>query len=342
MLDSEFAFITRLERHFPHKHPLLLRGIGDDCALVTWPEKVLISTDLFLEDVHFRRSYFSPEQIGHKALAVNLSDIAAMGGTALGFSLGIMAPRSDSLSLEYWDGIMAGMARLASRFNVPLIGGDCSRGPCLGLSITVWGESERPLLRGQCSPGDAIFVCGPEGAAGLPLGLARSGFLALEELGLASLEIYPQATAAHLQPEPMLAAATVLASNAGVRSLMDLSDGLATDLPRLLGAEIAPHEGKRLTHGAALRMALEDLHPEVLELSSRLGRDPLREALLGGEDYCLLGVCESGAVEKLADNVPGFACIGEVTAEQELRCNGQELLSYAGPGFDHFRERGQA
>jgi len=347
ILDSEFAFIARLERHFPRSHPALLKGRGDDCALLAWPERTLISTDLFIEDVHFRRSYFTPEQIGHKALAVNLSDIAGMGGAPLGFCLGLMLPgigrdASSSVDADFWDRLMAGMATLAGRWNVPLVGGDCSRAPCLGLSITVWGESVRPVYRGQCSPGDVLFACGPARYPGLPVGLARAGFLALEELGAAACDRFPAATAAHLQPEPMLDPAPALASHSGVNSLMDLSDGLATDLPRLLGAETAPHEGRRATPGAALELDPHGLHPELLELCLQQGRDPVREAVLGGEDYCLIGACSEQAARELAAGLPGFARIGSVTAMPDLTCNGHDLADFAGPGFDHFRKGDQA
>lgn len=341
LLDSEFAFLERLERHFPRTHGTLLKGRGDDCALVAWPERVLVSTDLFVEHVHFRRAYFSPFQIGHKSLAVNLSDIAGMGGTALGFSLGLMAPYGTDASLDtaFWDELLAGMAALAERCSVPLVGGDLSRGPCLGLCITVWGESVRPVFRGDCSPGDVLFLCSPAGHGAAALGLARAGFLALEEQGSEALATHPAATSAHLLPEPLLDAASVLASHAGVRSLMDLSDGLATDLPRLLGAELHPQAGKQQTYGAALDIAEQSLHAELLDVCQRQGRDPLREAVLGGEDYCLLGACTSAALKELSSRLQGFSRIGTVTEGAGLVCNGKDFRTLTGPGFDHFRTR---
>lgn len=341
VLDSEFAFLERLESHFPREHNTLLKGRGDDCALVAWPDKALISTDLFVEDIHFRRSYFSAQQIGHKALAVNFSDIAGMGGQVLGFSLSIMAPYSsdDSLDIPFWDSLFAGMARLATQWDAPLVGGDLSRGPCLGISITVWGQSIRPLWRGKCEPGDALFVCSANSLGLAGVGLARAGFLALEELGRCACDSHENATAAHLTPEPLLDAAPVLASHAGVHSLMDLSDGLATDLPRLLGAETAPHEGRRQTPGAHLELDEAELHPELLDICSRQGRSSLREALLGGEDYCLLGACSAQALPELQQRLPGLARIGTVTSQPTLRCNGRYFNELAGPGFDHFRNR---
>lgn len=340
-VDSEFAFLKRLERHFPREHSSLLKGRGDDCALVAWPDQALISTDLFVENVHFRRSYFSAWQIGHKALAVNLSDIAGMGGQALGFCLSIMAPYSSDSSLDtpFWDNLLAGMAKLATQWDAPLVGGDLSRGPCLGISVTVWGQSIRPLWRGKCQPGDALFVCSADSLGLAGLGLARAGFLALEALGSAACDSHKAATAAHLLPAPLLDAAPVLASHAGVHSLMDLSDGLATDLPRLLGAETAPHEGRRQTPGASLKIDTAALHPEFLDICARQKRSPLREALLGGEDYCLLGACSAQALPELQQRLPGLAPIGTVTSDPALRCNEHDFSELTGPGFDHFRPR---
>jgi len=124
-----------------------------------------------------------------------------------------------------------------------------------------------------------------------------------------------------------------------VHSLMDLSDGLATDLPRLLGAEIAPQEGRRQTPGALLELDEARLHPEFLDICARQGRYPLREALLGGEDYCLLGACAAEALPELRKRLPGLARIGTVTPEPVLRCNDRDFHELAGPGFDHFRNR---
>ncbi len=338
--DSEFAFLTLLERHFPQQHPRLLLGRGDDCALMAVPERILISTDILLEDVHFRRSYFPPEAIGHKALAANLSDIAGMGGTALGFCLALQAPWGHpELDERFWDRLCAGMAALAARWEVPLVGGDLSRAPGLGLTITVWGQSPRPLLRGDCRPDDLLFVC--DAAAGpdavLPLGLARCGLLALESLGSEATQRYPTATAAHLFPTPGLEAAPLLSAQPGVHSLMDLSDGLARDLPRLLGAETTPQLGRKSTLGAALDLDPALLHPELLAFCAATGREPLREALLGGEEYCLLGTCSPTAAAALAPQCPGFRVLGRVTTAPDLTCNGRDLADLAGPGFDHFQ-----
>lgn len=324
-----------LDRHFPREHASLVLPRGDDCAVVTWPERVCVSLDLFLEHSHFRRTYFTPGEIGHKALAVNLSDLAAMGAVPLGFCMGLQAP----LGLEdsFWEEFFAGMADLANEWGTPCIGGDLSKSEQLGVAVTVWGHAERPLPRGQAQPGDVLFCCGSATLAGyLPLGLARTGLTQLEKspqnLGSVARSDYPLATAAHLRPQPLLTEGRILAAHPGVHSLMDVSDGLVRDLPRLLGAELAPGEGMRTVPGARLQIPPQRLHPEVLRCFQDQAT-PLEQAVLGGEDYCLLGTCTTAAADALRDSLPGFFPLGEVTEAPELLVN-DALLPTA--GFDHF------
>ena len=231
---------------------------GDDCAVVSWTGQVCISTDLFLENTHFRRDYFSPEDIGHKALAVNLSDIAAMGASVLGFCLGLQAPTN--LDDAYWERLLAGMAALARQWDAPCVGGDLSKSEQLGFCITVWGRAPRFVPRGQTSPGDVIFCCGHESLSGsLPLGLARVGLLELEKdipgQGANAKNVFPRCTEAHLRPLPLMRQGILLSAHPGVRSLMDVSDGLIRDLPRLLGTELTPGNGPRSTSGACLELS---------------------------------------------------------------------------------------
>lgn len=335
MPDSEFAFLAMLDRHFPREHASLVLPRGDDCAVVAWPERVCVSLDLFLEHSHFRRTYFTPREIGHKALAVNLSDLAGMGAAPLGFCMGLHAP--PGLEDSFWEEFFAGMAGLANEWGAPCIGGDLSRSEHLGVAITVWGHAQRPVPRGQARFGDVLFCCGPAPLAGrLPLGLARTGLLLLEKhpgnLGSEARRLSPLATAAHLRPQPLLTEGRILAAHPGVNSLMDVSDGLVRDLPRLLGAELAPGEGRRSIPGARLQILPRHLHPEILS------RHPdsaaaLEQAVLGGEDYCLLGTCTSAAAEELRATLPGFLPLGVVTAAPGLFVNDKPLPP---AGFDHF------
>lgn len=158
---SEDGILGLLARHFPATHPSLLLGRGDDCAILRAGRPLCVSSDLFLEDIHFRRAYFTPEDTGYKALAVNVSDIAACGGRPLGFSLCLGLPAwADAAWL---DAFFAGMAGLAQERQMVLAGGDLSRCERLHISVTVWGEAVEPggfLVRGGSMPGDSLFVVG--------------------------------------------------------------------------------------------------------------------------------------------------------------------------------------
>ena len=330
---SEDSILACLGRHFPNTHPSLLLGRGDDCAVLRGDRPLCVSSDLFLEDVHFRRAYFTPEELGHKALAVNVSDIAGCGARPLAFTLCLGLP--DWVDMAWLDAFFGGMAALAREQRMALAGGDLSRSKDLHVSVTVWGEGAQGerldafLSRGGSIPGDALFVVGP-------LGLARVGLAELEARGRAALADWPAACAAHLRPEPQVGAGLMLAragSNARPPALMDLSDGLLRDLPRLLGlsGELGLH-GSAL--GADLVLPQRLLHEEVLRHAAENGKNPVHEALLGGEDYALLGACAPDMLPALHAAIPGFMAIGTVTDGGGLTCNGESLVGLR--GFDHF------
>lgn len=322
-LHSEEQFLALIDAHFPAQHPRLALGRGDDCAVLRCPSKMCVSADLFLEDVHFRRSYFPPEDIGYKALAVNVSDIAAMGAVPAGFTLELMVPRG--LTEDFFNRLFASMAGLARTLDIPLVGGDLSRAGALGIGISIFGEAGpggRFLARGNARPGDLLFVCGR-------LGLARAGLLALEALGPAAKARHPAAAAAHLRPQVLVREGTLIAACPRVRGLMDLSDGLARDLPRFLGR----HLGSTL--GAEISIDPSTLHPEVLACAAERGQGAVDFAVLGGEDYALLGAVPVEARRDLTARVPGVCFIGAVTGGPDILVNGRVL---APAGFDHFAE----
>lgn len=329
-LSSEVAFLDCIDRHFPNSHPHLIVGRGDDCAVLSCPERVCLSSDLFLEDVHFREQYFSPEDIGYKALAVSLSDIAASGATPLGFSLDLMIP--EGRNHAYWDDFFGGMASLAKKHNVPLAGGDLSKSPILGTSVTIWGAPTRTaggtpvfLNRTGCSEGDVIFLIGT-------LGLARTGLYALESIGRNAVDEYPAATNAHLRPVPQLEAGQILSAYSGV-TLMDLSDGLARDIPRLLGDKTTASADKPSSKGASINITTDMLHAEQLSYALEHACDPVLEAFKGGEDYALLGTCPASIFTELHMKLPQMQKLGTVTNNGKVMLNGQSVTE---GGFDHF------
>lgn len=323
---TEDAILACINRYFAEDHPDIFLGRGDDCAIFNENGQICASSDLFLEDVHFRRSYFEPEEIGYKALAVNLSDLAAMGAKPSAFTLCLgLPPRTNR---EWLEKFFSGMAELADEQGIGLSGGDISASRNLHISITVTGRClpERTfLLRGGSMPGDVLFVIGN-------LGLARIGLAELEANGRVAIRQWPGACEAHLRPKPQVEAGLMLARaayNARPPALMDVSDGLASDIGRLLG-----HNCNASGLGAELKIGESMLHPEVLRHSEITGFDPAMAAFIGGEDYALLGACAPDLASILHSAIPSFREIGYVTKPGPIICNGRDTSQFA--GFDHF------
>jgi len=331
MPTSEQDFLNAIDRHFPTHAKGLLLGRGDDCAIIDTqdaPGPLCVSTDLFVEGAHFRRSYFSPADIGHKALAAAASDLAAMGAAPVACALSLVLPPDgadggpDDVDDAFLDELLSGMAALSKRLGLPLCGGDLSRGPALILDLAVFGRpgpAGRLLRRGTLRPGDELVLLGSAG-------LARAGLLALEQEGRIAMERWPAATAAHLRPEPRLDEGQLLAGLQCVRALMDVSDGLAQDIPRLLGPKL----------GADLRLSETLLHPEALLFFTARGESPVEAFVLGGEDYALLAGVDPSDPSGLSGVLGAFPAarhLGTVTARPGLRVNGEDFTK---AGFDHF------
>jgi thiamine-monophosphate kinase len=311
-MRSEQDFLDFLDRFFPRKHEGLLVGRGDDAAVVDCSDRLCVSTDVFLEGVHFRRRYFKPEDVGYKALAVNLSDMAAMGAEPLGFTLSLLIP--EDVDRTFWEGCLRSMADLTAEYGLALAGGDLSRSGQLGLDITIWGRKRERFLQRRCEPGDEIVLVGD-------IGLARAGLMALESGD--GEGAFAEAVRAHLRPGVRIEAGLRAAGCPEVRGMMDVSDGLAMDLPRLLGPAA----------GARLDLRERDLHPEVRTFAASRGVSPVEFALLGGEDYALLCSVSRGGAEALRERVHGARIIGEATREPGVFVNGSALTAQ---GFDHF------
>ena len=312
---SEESFYDLIDRSFPKEQSELLLPRGDDCAHTKTPGELVVSTDLFLESVHFRRKYFTPRNIGHKALSVNLSDIAAMGARPMGFSLGLMVP--PDLGPGFWDEVFGGMAELAAQFDLMLTGGDVSRCQTLGFSLTIWGRpgpKGRVLKRRVGKAGDTLVMLGRPG-------LARTGLSLLEEGRGPDVPGYAEAVQAHLKPRPLVNEGVGLAGLNGVHGAMDVSDGLAADLPKFLGE-----------HGADLKIDPENLHVEIRNYCEEQGYDPAEFAVLGGEDYGLVAAVSAEAAERLL-KLPDSQIIGKVRKKPGLSLNGKP---FEHKGFDHF------
>jgi len=262
---GESALIERIARRAGH--PAGTRwalGIGDDAAILRprADEELVFSTDALVEDVHFRFDREPPRTVGRRALAVNLSDLAAMGAQPVGALLSLAAPRG--LPLRVFDGLVAGFVAEGERFGCPLVGGNLSRAEACHLDVTVIGRCRRgrALRRSGLRAGDRLFVTGNLGGAALARQRAdrRQGPL-------------------RRVPTPRLAAGRALARLAATRACIDLSDGLATDLAHLLEADGV---------GAEVDLAAVPA-PRGFRAGCRaLGLDPVQLLVAGGEDYELL------------------------------------------------------
>lgn len=327
---NEFALIRQYFERQPAPLPastgpaadsLVKLGIGDDCALldpVPPGQQLAISTDMLVAGRHFFEGT-DPAAIGHKALAVNLSDLAAMGARPVGFTLALALPTADATWLQ---GFADGLFRLAARAACPLIGGDTTRGP-LNISITVLGQvpAIHALRRDGARVGDAIWVSGPLGAAALAVARRSQG------------QPVPDAAAHRLDwPEPRLAAGLGLTGVAS--AAMDISDGLAGDLGHLLTAS-----GRRqgLSLGAELWEDRLPLDP-VLRESGVAHDEALQLALHGGDDYELLFTAPTAQTDTILQCWPDARMIGRIVAESAMLlvdAKGQSR-PLAARGHDHF------
>ena len=300
---------------------LVRLGIGDDCALldpVPPGQQLAVSTDMLVAGRHFFEGT-DPAAIGHKALAVNLSDLAAMGARPVGFTLALALPTADAAWLQ---GFADGLFGLAARAACPLIGGDTTRGP-LNISLTVLGQvaATRTLRRDGARAGDRIWVSGPLGAAALAVARRSRG------------QPVPEAAARRLDwPEPRLAAGLGLARVAS--AAMDISDGLAGDLGHLLTAS-----GRRqgLSLGAELWEDRLPLDP-VLRESGVAHDEALQLALHGGDDYELLFTAPTVQTDTILQCCPDARMIGRIVAGSAMLlvdAKGQSR-PLAARGHDHF------
>jgi thiamine-monophosphate kinase len=303
---SEFELIERIRSQVTH-NPGIVLGIGDDCAILSpTPQCSLVTTDMLLDGRHFILAECGPEAVGEKAMGVNLSDIAAMAGKPIAAFVSIGLPRqsADTTAL----GILKGLRKVAERFNVELAGGDTNvwDGP-LAINVTLIGETvpPGPVHRSGAQAGDGIFVTGPLGGSIL---------------------------GRHLHPKPRIAESLQLRACMNLHSMIDLSDGLASDLRHILAAS-----GNL---GAILFDDAIPIHDDAWILASRDGRSALEHALCDGEDFELCFTAPRKEIENLV--LPDSSnwhpvLVGEIQAEPGLRskqANGQiEPLTLQ--GFDH-------
>ncbi len=309
---GEFALIDWIrQRQDAHPEGSWTRlGIGDDCAIlgVGAPSDLLVTTDMLMDGRHFRLELDGPEAVGYKAMGVNLSDIAAMAGIPRAAVVAVALPRG--IAVEVAKGLHSGMRALADRFGVELVGGDTNAwdGP-LVISVTVLGEAtpRGAVRRSGARSGDAILVTGPLGGS---LFAGR-----------------------HLRPEPRIAEALALHESAPIHAMIDLSDGLSSDLGHILD------ESGGL--GAILDSGAIPIHGDAIEMSLRDGIPALDHALHDGEDFELcLTLCPEDAARLLAapPSPVRLYRVGEVIDRPGLWLRSDEGVQPIEPrGFDHLR-----
>lgn len=326
---GERGLIARLRSRLPPPGPDILVGIGDDAAAVAWGgETLLLTTDTMLEGVHFRRSTATLRDIGAKAIAVNVSDIAAMGGEPRLALLALALP--SNFAVADVDELYAGLLDMAQQHGVTLVGGDtCAASGGVVLSVTLVGRvTGAPVRRSGARPGDAILVTGALGASAAGLAVLERG---PGDLPPAVVEAVVRS---HRIPTPRVAESRLIQGLGGATAMIDLSDGLVTDLG---------HIAAESRVGARIDVDALPVSEATRAVARAFDVDPLRWALSGGEDYELLFTASPDRALDLARSVAARTGtpvhrIGEVRPLDEgVRFVDQGGRAHAvAPGFDHF------
>lgn len=319
---SEFDLINYIQRRAAalsssesnSQHPDIITGIGDDAAVLKQltGREAVVTTDLLVEDIDFRRENTQARLLGHKALAVSLSDIAAMGARPRWALLALGIPQ-DVWNSDFVDEFYEGFFALADRYRVRLIGGDVSRTPQkIVIDSIVMGECAGgySVLRSGAKPGDQLFVTGSLGGSAAGLRLSERG-ARFEKSDTQELEYQDASWITHLlfrhhRPEPRVGWGLVLGQERLASAMIDISDGLSSDIHHLCRASGV---------GATIESASLPIDAQVTELCGRRALDPLILALHGGEDFELLFAIRRENLPRLPAKVDGVSItrIGEIT-----------------------------
>ena len=324
---GEFGLINRIRKWMTASDPALLQGIGDDVAVIEMRGKVLlVTTDILIEGIHFDRAWIDPYCLGKKALMVNLSDIAAMGGVPKYFLISLGLPKN--LSLSFISLFYRGLKEGTKRFQVDLIGGDTSLSQKIVINICLLGEGKKEdlLLRRGAKVGNDLFVSGTLGDAALGLKILQKEGLVGRPRGLIEK---------HLSPSPRIELGQALARHCLATAMIDVSDGLLIDTTHLLEESGV---GARIWED---RIPLSRSYRKWIHSYSK---DFYQVALTGGEDYELLFTASPEKKKKistlvLSSKIP-ITWIGEILPQKEgfhiTRRDGKEY-SPGRLGFEHFR-----
>jgi thiamine-monophosphate kinase len=308
---NEFEVIGRISALLPPAPPEVLVPLGDDCAVLKIGDRTCVAASDMLVSGHHFKDWATPEDVGYKAVAVNASDVAAMGGTP-GFVLASGGAPGPEAALRCFEGVV----EACERFGVYPLGGDTTRADALTVDVAILGElATQPVLRSGASPGDSLAVTGE-------LGASAAGLLALQRGMTAPKRLISK----YLRPEPRLEAGRV-AARLGADAMIDLSDGLASDVR---------HVCDRSGVGCIVDLDLLPVKDDTRYLAHSLERDPEVLAATGGEDYELLICAPEPVLDALAQGVDvPLTVIGEVTEGDIIFRRGSEQVEGLS-GWNHF------
>ena len=317
---GEFGLIERIKRSFAgeSRHPRLDRGsilgIGDDCAVIPQQDglETLVTTDMLLEGSHFLREDIPARLLGWKSAAVNFSDIAAMGGRPVGSFLSLGLPKG--LDVEWMDEFINGYKKCSDFCDTPLLGGDTTTsqaGICINVTVVGQCAKGRSRKRSDAVAGDLVCVTGQLGDSGGGLKVILQG----KPRDAAAAALVER----HYHPTPRIREGLALAATPGVHAMMDISDGIASDLRHILKASGV---------GATIDTQAIPLSPELKDVCSQHGWDAVELALAGGEDYELLFTMAPDA----KPDIPYYV-IGRITDGNDITWQGSDRDF---TGFRHF------
>jgi thiamine-monophosphate kinase len=324
---GEFELIRRFSPPFQKSLPGGITGIGDDCAVIPWKDgrSLLVTTDMLVEEIHFLREGISPRDLGYKSLAVNLSDIAAMGGKPESAYLSIGFP--GEIALDWIDEFFIGLRSLADEEGVYLLGGDTTRSPgplIVNMAVIGTASATRVKHRSDARVGDTVCVTGQLGDSG-------AGLRILLE------KIPTDDDASHLlrrhhRPRVHAGEGLWLGAREEVHAMMDVSDGVDSDMRRIM---------ERSQCGAEINLDRLPLSSQLERFAARSGWDPVEIAATGGEDYCLLATVDNARWSDVADGFEEtfgrpLTAIGSVTESGLTYMRGDRPATLEKKGFNHF------
>ncbi|WP_273654210.1 thiamine-phosphate kinase [Cellulomonas fimi] len=317
---SEEAILARIFPHLPQGARTLV-GPGDDAAVVAAPDgRVVVTTDVLVEDRHFRRAWSTGEDVGHRAAVQNLADVASMGAVPTSLVVALVVP--GDLPADWVEGLARGFGAACRPHGADVVGGDLSGGPLVVVAVTAHGDLEgrAPVLRSGARPGDVVAHAGV-------CGTSAAGWAAL---AAGSPEVDPDAVTSFRRPSSPLDAGP-LAAAAGATAMLDVSDGLLRDAGRLARASGVVIDLDEPSRGGPDGLARDVAR--VRPTAERLGVDPLAWVLGGGEDHGLLATFPPGVTPPAPFRRIGVA---RATGDRGATVLVDGRAPGVAPGWDHF------